>query len=320
MEVGTHDYLLKEDVLWASPKGFDLTMDIYTPQTGKDSYPVIVMYHGGGWLINNNSIMDQSAAYLASHGEYVVCNVNYRLLGDLDNTTTLDEIVEDALGAFVWVKYHIADYQGNPNQITVTGDSAGGHLAMMVTQQGTHLSNNGFDEGPNGFAPTWLPEGKQAEELSDLMEVQAAILSYGAFDMYAVGQSGFETSANFFWQMGNAEARGIFGSDKNAETHPDYYKKISPIYNIPSPAEKDLPPMLFTVGELDQTTPAVSIEAFMDKLKEAGHDEMTYWVHEGRPHAFLDSGSNEFLGIVFEEDAIPALEVMLDFLNGVFYE
>ena len=61
------------------------------------------------------------------------------------------------------------------------------------------------------------------------------------------------------------------------------------------------------------------VNRFMDKLKEAGHDEMTYWIHEGRPHAFLDSGSNEFLGIVFEEDAIPALEVMLGFLDEVFY-
>ena len=55
-------YALAEDVLWASPDGFDLTMDIYTPKSGRDAYPVIVMFHGGGWLINDKSIMDQSSA------------------------------------------------------------------------------------------------------------------------------------------------------------------------------------------------------------------------------------------------------------------
>jgi acetyl esterase/lipase len=41
-------YTLVEDVLWASPDGFDITMDIYTPKSGKGSYPVVVMFHGGG--------------------------------------------------------------------------------------------------------------------------------------------------------------------------------------------------------------------------------------------------------------------------------
>jgi hypothetical protein len=54
------------------------------------------MFHGGGWLINDKSIMDQAAKYMASNGEYVVCNVDYRLLGDQGNTVTLNEIVNDA--------------------------------------------------------------------------------------------------------------------------------------------------------------------------------------------------------------------------------
>lgn len=45
-----HSFSVVEDVLWSSPKGFDLTMDIYTPEMGKEDYPVIVMYHGGGMV------------------------------------------------------------------------------------------------------------------------------------------------------------------------------------------------------------------------------------------------------------------------------
>jgi hypothetical protein len=54
----THSYGLQKDILWASPEGFDLTMDIYTPEFDLDHYPVLVIFHGGGWLINDKSIMD----------------------------------------------------------------------------------------------------------------------------------------------------------------------------------------------------------------------------------------------------------------------
>jgi acetyl esterase len=126
--IGKAPFIKAFDILWASPKGFNLTMDIYTPTTGKASYPVIIMFHGGGWLINNKNIMTQSAAYLATNGEYVVCNVNYRLLGDLNNTVKMNEIVEDAFGAVLWVKDNISTYKGDATKIIVTGDSAGGQL------------------------------------------------------------------------------------------------------------------------------------------------------------------------------------------------
>lgn len=311
-----------KDIKWASPEGFDLTMDIYTPDRGKDAYPVIIMYHGGGWLINNKSIMDQSAAYLAKHGEYVVCNVNYRLLVDQQNTVKMNEIVEDALGAVLWVKAHIAEYGGDPSKIIVTGDSAGGHLATMVATQGHRLSANRFQGTNLGFQPSWLPEGKTADDIANEggIAVQAAMISYGAFDMHASAKiGGFEKESNFFWVMGQAKPRGIFGNEINVEEHPEYYKAVSPIYNIVPHSEKDYPPMLFTVGEKDDLTTPASIQQYIGKLKEAGHDDLDYWVHEGRPHAFLDSGSNEFLGISFEKDAPPALDVMIAFLDKVFY-
>ena len=40
-------YVLVEDIVWASPKGMDLTLDIYTPISKKESYPVMIIFHGG---------------------------------------------------------------------------------------------------------------------------------------------------------------------------------------------------------------------------------------------------------------------------------
>ena len=173
-------YSIEKDVLWASAQGFDLTMDIYTPKSGRESYPVVVMFHGGGFLLNDNSIMDQSAAYIATNSEYVVCNVNYRLLSDNDNKTTLDEIVGDAFGAVLWVKENIAAYGGDSGRIAVTGDSAGGHLSAMIINMGTELSSSGLSPYSLRFLPSYLPAKKSAEEVAarNGLEVQAAILSY----------------------------------------------------------------------------------------------------------------------------------------------
>ncbi len=71
-------------------------MDIYIPDTGKDSYPVLIIFHGGGWLINDKSPMTCMSEYIASHSEYVVYNVNYRLLVDDNNTVTMNHLSADA--------------------------------------------------------------------------------------------------------------------------------------------------------------------------------------------------------------------------------
>jgi acetyl esterase len=309
------------DVLWASPKGFNLTMDIYTPNTGKASYPVIVVFHGGGWLINNKSIMLQSAEYLATKGEYIVCNVNYRLLGDLNNTITMNEIIEDAFGAVLWIKDNIAQYKGNANKIIVTGDSAGGHLAAMVATQGHNLESDGFQGATLGFTPTYLLKNKTAEQVAQAngLAVQAAMLSYGAYDIYASCLADFEKASNVFWSIGNTKPRGIFGANINVADNPAPYKQVSPIYNIPKATERKLPPMLLTVGSKDNLTTPASIEIYIAKLKDAGQTNTEYWIHEGRPHAFLDSGTNAFLGISFANDAPPALDKMIAFLNKIFY-
>lgn len=312
-------YAIAKDVVWASPGGFDLTMDIYTPQIGKKKLPVLVVFHGGGWLINNKSIMDQMSQYIAEHGDYVVCNVNYRLLVDNDNTVTMNQIVEDALGAVLWIKDNIKQYGGDRKRIAVTGDSAGGHLASMIVVMGNRLSSTGFQTEPLGFKPTYLPKGKTAEKIAQKngLAVQAGLISYGAFDIYEISLDNFEKPSNFFWQMGGANARPVFGEGISAEKNPEYYKAVSPIYNIPDAADRKLPPQLFTVGSRDDLTTPESVKAYMNKVKAAGHP-VEYWEYEGRPHAFLDSGTNEFLGTAFEKDAPTALDRMIAFLDSVF--
>ena len=314
----TDKYTIERNVLWASPDGFDLTMDIYTPSSGKDAYPVIVMFHGGGFLINDKSIMDQPAAYLATNSEYVVCNVNYRLLSDLANTTTLDQIIGDAFGAALWVKDNIAEYKGDNARIAVTGDSAGGHLSAMIVNMGTRLSSDGFSPGSLRFLPSYLPDGETAEDIAkrEGLRVQAAVLSY-PYDFYEGAARGFEETTNPLWLVNGAVGRGVFGDRFNLVDHPEMYEAVSPIHNIPKSSEHQLPPQLLLVGSEDMLVTPASVKAYRDALQAAGHPTR-YWEYAGRSHAFLDSGSNALLGSSFEADAPPALDVMIAFLDEVF--
>ncbi len=319
--LATAEVTVHEDIPWAEPDGTPLSVDIYTPEgaatkaAGK-GFPVVVIYHGGGWLINDESIMDSTARYLAENGEFVVANMNYRLLPDNDNTTHMNEIIEDVFGGLLWVKDHITEYGGDPTRVAVTGDSAGGHLSAMILTAGRHLSSEGFAADPPGFTPTYLPEGKTAEAVADEdgLVVQAAVLSYGAFDLYAAAKGGFETRDNFFWQLAGVEARGLFGEGINVEDDPELYRAVSPIYLVPEAEAYELPPMFVHVGSEDTTTPPEAVEAFVGTLREKGH-EVVYKVYEGKNHAFLDTGCNEHLGNCFDEDAPDTLDDMIEFLN-----
>lgn len=316
-----NQFEVTKNIEWANPNGHSLTMDIYLPQTGKDSYPVLAIFHGGGWLINNNSVMDSMSTYIVQHGDYIVCNINYRLLVDQSNTVTMNQIVEDAMGAVLWIKTHISNYKGNPSKIILTGDSAGGHLAEMIITAGTMLESDGFGGNSLGFNPTFLPEGKRAEDVAadNLLEVQAAILSYPAFDIYEACLGGMEKPSNIFWMLGQGNPRGIFGNDFNVEENSELYKAVSTNYLLKDKSEMTYPPHLFIVGTNDNLTTPLSIKKYISQLEEKGHTA-EYWEHEGRPHAFLDSWKNQFLGTEFRKDAPPALDRMLEFMNNLFWD
>jgi acetyl esterase len=313
----SHDFEVSKDIEWAQPKGFSLKMDIYVPKTGKESYPVIIIYHGGGWLVSPKEIMNDMAEYLASHAEYIVCNVQYRLLGDNGNTTTMNEIVGDVFGAVVWVKEHIKSYKGDPNKIAVTGDSAGGHLAEMVVISGKNLGSGGFTSTSFNFIPTYLPKGKTAEDIrkKNGMEVQAAMISYGVFDLYTSALNGFETSGNRLWEYAKATPRGMFGGSINVKDDSTYYRVVSPLYNIPKATERKLPPQLIIVGTKDRLLTAA--QQYVKALKEAGQS-VEYWESDGRPHGFLDRGANKNAGTSFLKDGVPAVNRMIEFLQTVF--
>lgn len=314
-----HEIKHFRDIVWASPKGFDLTLDIAIPATTTKAKPVLVIFHGGGWLLNNKSIMTDLANSIATRTDIITVNVNYRLLSDVNNTTTVNEIVEDALGAVAWVKHNIKRYGGDPEKVAVTGDSAGGHLAAMVTVAGRNLGSDGFDKKLLRFKPTYLPKDVTAEEIArnDGLKIQAAILSYAGYSLVEVAQRDFETERNQFWKWSNATPRGMFGDKINLKNNPDYYEAVSPNQYLVNKKEYALPQQFVLVGELDQLTTPERATAYVEQLKKLGQS-VQFKIYTGKGHGFLDSGCNDYNKGCFKDLSEPTVTDMIKFLNDVF--
>jgi acetyl esterase len=268
------DHPVKHNVgiVWASPKDFKLTLDIHVPQTESTKpKPVLVIFHGGGFLLNSKSIMTDLATTIASRTDIITVNVNYRLLSNLNNTTKINELVEDAMGSVLWVKDNIKQYGGDPTKVAVTGDSAGGHLASMVTLAGRNLDSDGFAKKPLGFKPTYLPEGMTAEQVArkDGLKVQATILSYTAFSLVGMVENGFEKDSPI-WKWAHAKARGVFGDEINLKDNRDYYLAMSPDQYLIDAKKYKLPPQFVHVGDQDQATKPEFSEKYVEQMKGLG--------------------------------------------------
>ncbi len=85
----------------------------------------------------------------------------------------------------------------------------------------------------------------------------------------------------------------------------------------PNINEEALPKQFLLVGSEDNLTTPKLVQDYKEKLELQGQP-VDFWIYEGRGHAFLDSGTNYFLGNSFEEDAPEALDKIIEFLDRVF--
>jgi acetyl esterase len=103
---------------------------IYTPD-GPGPFPVLVYFHGGGWVIADLDTYDPSARALANAARCIVVSVHYRQAPE----HKFPAAAEDADFAFQWVQANAASFDGDPDRVAVGGESAGGNLATGVTLQ-----------------------------------------------------------------------------------------------------------------------------------------------------------------------------------------
>ena len=107
--------------------GSPLAIQIYTPH-GSGPFPVIVYYHGGGWVIGTIDTYEASARALAKATNAIVVAVEYRKAPEYK----FPAAHEDAYTAYQWVLRNADTFEGDPSMVAVVGESAGGNLAAAV--------------------------------------------------------------------------------------------------------------------------------------------------------------------------------------------
>jgi len=109
--------------------GVKIPIRIYTPEA-KGPLPILIYYHGGGFVIGDCEAYDIPCRALANGAGCLVVSVDYRLAPEHKFPTP----VEDCYAAAVWVSAHAAELGGDSGRMAVGGDSAGGNLSAVVAQ------------------------------------------------------------------------------------------------------------------------------------------------------------------------------------------
>jgi acetyl esterase/lipase len=105
----------------------EIPLRIYTP-AGRPPFPVLVYFHGGGWVIGNLDSHDGTCRELARGAGCMVVSVDYRLAPE----NKFPAAPEDAYAATKWVAEHAASIGTDAGRVAIGGDSAGGNLTATV--------------------------------------------------------------------------------------------------------------------------------------------------------------------------------------------
>ena len=239
-EWATHaqnQYQVAPNVTYLTASGTDLKLDVYRRRDLATPQKTMVFYHGGGWIGGTKEASFMSVMPWLEMGWNVV-NVEYRMA----RVAEAPAAVEDALCALRFVVAQAKTYNVDPTKIVVSGESAGGHLALAV---GMIPQSAGFTNICSG--------GGFAGFENAVPKVAAIINWYGITDVNDM--------------LGGPNARSYavqwLGSGKDRD---DMAKRMSPLTYV----RAGLPPIMSIQGDADPIVPYSQNTRLRDALSAAG--------------------------------------------------
>jgi acetyl esterase len=251
----------------------ELPVRVYTPagDAGSTGLPVLVWFHGGGWVIGDLETADGDARSLAIGAGVVVVSVDYRLAPE----HPFPAAVDDAVAAVRWVVDNAGSLGVDPARLAVGGDSAGGNLAAVVAQQ--------------------LRDGGPAIAFQLLVyPVTDAHLGTASMDENAEGY--FLSKEVMIWFRGHYLGDGDRGDPR-----------ISPLL-ASDEALTGLPPALVVTAQYDPLRDEG--EAYAERLRQAGVDA-TATRYDGVIHGFFSMRDMIPDGVAATTEATTALRKAL---------
>jgi len=224
-----------------------IPLHIYVPRTGTRPFPVIVYYHGGGWVIGGPESHDKVVRRLAEGVEAIVVSGDYRLAPE----NKFPCAAEEALAAFRWVAANAASLGGDPLRVAVAGDSAGGNLAAVVSLETVRAGERAPDAQLLVYPVTDVSQDSRSYELF---------------------ADGFRlTRSVMHWFRDHYLTDASCGGDR----------RVSPLH---APDLSGLPPALVTTAGFDVLRDEG--KAYADRLRQAGVD-VQYRNYPSLIHGFI---------------------------------
>jgi acetyl esterase len=203
------------DRVATGPAG-DIPVRVYVPSPEPGPRPVLVYFHGGGWVIGSVETHDGTARAIAQGSGATVVSVDYRLAPEHPCPAAID----DCVAAVRWVVDHAAELDVDPSRLAVGGDSAGGNLAALA-----------------------------AVELRDSeIDICFQLLIYPAVDGTMSHPSIDENAEGYFLEKATME--WFFGHYLCGDDTDPKGPRVSPLH-LPDDALTGLPPALVITAEYD---------------------------------------------------------------------
>jgi acetyl esterase/lipase len=252
-----------------------LLCDLWQPPAGIQPSGLALIYlHGSGWHFLDKDVGTRAFfRHLAAQG-HVVMDVAYRLCPEANWRGML----ADAKHAIAWMKANAAQFGVDPEQVVISGGSAGGHLALLAAYT-AHVPDltpddlKDVDLAPRAVISWYGPTDMLAYNAHAGM-LFATLVQPGTDGLLERLQSwlmramGFNMPNPRHWQPGltvqENMMRALFGGVPDEV--PDEYRLASPIKY----AGPECPPTLLLQGEHDSITPAAAVRALACRLREAG--------------------------------------------------
>lgn len=239
-----------KDVTYPAGKG-EQKARIYTPEgEHKEPLPVIVYYHGGGFVIADIDVYDSAPRSLAKDVNAIVVSVEYRHAPEAKFPAQHD----DAFAAYEWVLKNASSWGGDPTNIAVAGESAGGNLAANTAIK----ARDAGIQKPVHMVLVYPVASNNLNSESYQENVNAKPLNKAMMEWFVK-----ETIA------------------KDAD-------KENPMINLVAADLSNLPSATIITAEIDPLLSDGKLLA--DKLKEAG-SEVDYKEYEGVTHEFFGMGA-----------------------------
>jgi len=121
--------VVTETFVYANSEYGDVELNVYRRDDGVSGKPVMIYIHGGGWIFGSREDHEYYSKVFASHG-YVVVSADYDLSSEEVHLAGSTE--EQVAEAFAWTANNIWQFGGDPEELFVTGGSAGANLALEV--------------------------------------------------------------------------------------------------------------------------------------------------------------------------------------------